>query len=106
MAADRAYSGRAQLNVVPAYVLHHDPAFRAALAEHGADADHGLEAVELQHLTDPAQSHDRNARLPSPAALQKRIMAGRASVPLLRHRVVLIAHLRRRFADWPTVPPR
>lgn len=28
--------------------------------------------------------------------LQKRIMAGRASVPLLRHRVVLMAHLRRR----------
>ncbi|MFJ9521792.1 ISL3 family transposase [Kitasatospora sp. NPDC101801] len=29
--------------------------------------------------------------------LQKRIMAGRAGVPLLRHRVVLIAHLRRRY---------
>lgn len=28
--------------------------------------------------------------------LQKRLMAGRAGVPLLRHRVVLIAHLRRR----------
>ncbi|MEU9456786.1 ISL3 family transposase [Streptomyces sp. NPDC048277] len=28
--------------------------------------------------------------------LQKRIMAGRAGVPLLRHRVVLMAHLRRR----------
>ncbi|KUL43657.1 hypothetical protein ADL12_07155 [Streptomyces regalis] len=31
--------------------------------------------------------------------LQKRLMAGRASVPLLRHRVVLIAHLRRHYAD-------
>ncbi|MCD9904508.1 ISL3 family transposase, partial [Streptomyces sp. MT29] len=31
--------------------------------------------------------------------LQKRIMAGRAGVRLLRHRVVLIAHLRRRHAD-------
>ncbi|MGW8890077.1 ISL3 family transposase [Streptomyces sp. NPDC055749] len=31
--------------------------------------------------------------------LQKRLMAGRAGVSLLRHRVVLIAHLRRRFAD-------
>ncbi|MFE4304937.1 ISL3 family transposase [Streptomyces sp. NPDC056891] len=30
---------------------------------------------------------------------QKRLMAGRAGVPLLRHRVVLIAHLRRRYAD-------
>ncbi|MFF5977009.1 hypothetical protein ACFY7C_36485 [Streptomyces sp. NPDC012769] len=31
--------------------------------------------------------------------LQKRLMGGRAGVPLLRHRVVLIAHLRRRYAD-------
>ncbi|UQA97641.1 ISL3 family transposase [Streptomyces halobius] len=39
--------------------------------------------------------------------LQKRLMAGRASVPLLRHRVVLIAHLRRRYADRSTMtPPR
>ncbi|WTY69056.1 transposase [Streptomyces phaeochromogenes] len=30
--------------------------------------------------------------------LQKRLMAGRAGIPLLRHRVVLIAHLRRRDA--------
>ncbi|MFF0018706.1 ISL3 family transposase [Streptomyces sp. NPDC005374] len=38
--------------------------------------------------------------------LQKRLMAGRAGVPLLRHRVVLIAHLRRRYADQPTTAPR
>ncbi|MFC7840006.1 hypothetical protein [Streptomyces sp. NPDC057382] len=38
--------------------------------------------------------------------LQKRLMAGRAGVPLLRHRVVLIAHLRRRYADRPTPAPR
>ncbi|MGW1109194.1 hypothetical protein [Streptomyces sp. NPDC002540] len=37
--------------------------------------------------------------------LQKRLMAGRASVPLLRHRVVLIAHLRRRYAYRPTMSP-
>ncbi|WP_424862835.1 hypothetical protein [Streptomyces sp. MMS24-I29] len=37
--------------------------------------------------------------------LQKRLMAGRAGAPLLRHRVVLIAHLRR-YADRPTVSPR
>ncbi|MEU0633878.1 hypothetical protein ABZ355_42150, partial [Streptomyces sp. NPDC005989] len=36
---------------------------------------------------------------------QKRLMAGRASVSLLRHRVVLIAHLRRRYADRPTMSP-
>ncbi|GHE46673.1 MULTISPECIES: hypothetical protein [Streptomyces] len=29
--------------------------------------------------------------------LQKRIMAGRAGVPLLRHRVILMALLRRRY---------
>ncbi|MFD5064530.1 MULTISPECIES: hypothetical protein [unclassified Streptomyces] len=34
--------------------------------------------------------------------LQKRIMAGCAGVPLLRHRVILIARLRRRYADRPT----
>ncbi|MEW2400291.1 ISL3 family transposase [Streptomyces sp. NPDC046862] len=38
--------------------------------------------------------------------LQKRLMAGRASVSLLRHRVILIAHLRRRYADRTTVAPR
>jgi transposase len=38
--------------------------------------------------------------------LQKRLMAGRAGVPLLRHRVVLIAHLRRRYEDRPTTAPR
>ncbi|WP_406088319.1 hypothetical protein [Streptomyces virginiae] len=69
VASDRAYSGGGQLNVVPAYVLHHNPAFRTALAEHGAGADHALEAVELQYLTDPAQGHYRSARLASPAAL-------------------------------------
>ncbi|GAA3909960.1 hypothetical protein GCM10023084_72590 [Streptomyces lacrimifluminis] len=44
-------------------------------------------------------------RLPD-VELQKRRMAGRAGVPLLRHRVVLIAHLRRRYADRPTTAPR
>ncbi|MEU6708555.1 hypothetical protein [Streptomyces wuyuanensis] len=38
--------------------------------------------------------------------LQKRLMAGRASVRLLRHRVVLIAHLRHRYADRSTMSPR
>ncbi|MEU6868253.1 hypothetical protein ABZ924_34335 [Streptomyces sp. NPDC046876] len=69
VASDRAHSGGGQLNVVPAYVLHHDPAFRTALADHSAGADHGLEAVELQHLADPAHGHDRSKSLPSPAAL-------------------------------------
>ncbi|WP_327723489.1 transposase [Streptomyces europaeiscabiei] len=38
--------------------------------------------------------------------LQKRLMAGRAGVPLLRHRVVLIAHLRRHDADRLTLTSR
>lgn len=38
--------------------------------------------------------------------LQKCLMAGRAGVPLLRHRVVLIAHLRRRYAERSTTAPR
>ncbi|MFC4517247.1 ISL3 family transposase [Streptomyces ehimensis] len=38
--------------------------------------------------------------------LQKRLMAGRAGTPLLRHRAVLIAHLRRRYASQPTTAPR
>ncbi|MET9661718.1 hypothetical protein [Streptomyces sp. NPDC006510] len=37
--------------------------------------------------------------------LQKRLMGGRAGIPLLRHRVVLIAHLRRCYADRPTLTP-
>ncbi|MCX4632759.1 tetratricopeptide repeat protein [Streptomyces sp. NBC_01443] len=71
VASERAYSGGGQLNVVPAYVLHRDPGFRTALAEHGAGADHNLEAVEFQHLTDPAQSHGQSTRLPSPATLME-----------------------------------
>ncbi|MFG2794915.1 transposase [Streptomyces sp. NPDC048419] len=38
--------------------------------------------------------------------LQKSIMAGRAGVPLLRHRVILIAHIRRRYADAPLTASR
>ncbi|MGZ2360923.1 tetratricopeptide repeat protein [Streptomyces sp. 372A] len=74
VASDRAHSGHGQLNVVPAYVLHHDPAFRAALAEHGGPAT-GLEAVEFQHLADiPAGG----AGAASPAVL---LQAGWQTVP-------------------------
>ncbi|MFB7423671.1 tetratricopeptide repeat protein, partial [Streptomyces hydrogenans] len=75
VASDRAHSGRGQLNAVPAYVLHHDPAFRAVLAEHGGPAT-GLEAVEFQHLADmPAGNR---AGMASPVAL---LQAGRQTVP-------------------------
>ncbi|MER5972834.1 tetratricopeptide repeat protein [Streptomyces sp. NPDC002055] len=76
VASDRAHSAHGQLNVVPAYVLHHDPAFRAALAEHGA-APAGLEGVEFQDLADPAVTAPPGG-LRSPAAL---LQSGRQTVP-------------------------
>ncbi|MFF0726043.1 hypothetical protein [Streptomyces sp. NPDC004134] len=58
-----------------------------------------------QGITTPYNSGVNEGRI-TDVKLQKRLMAGRASVPLLRHRVVLIAHLRRRYADQPTAAPR
>ncbi|WP_405786562.1 ISL3 family transposase [Streptomyces sp. NBC_00029] len=58
-----------------------------------------------QGITTPYNSGVNEGRI-TDVKLQKRIMAGRAGVLLLRHRVVLIAHLRRRYADQPTVSPR
>ncbi|MFB8172921.1 hypothetical protein ACFC60_33745 [Kitasatospora purpeofusca] len=69
VASDRAHSGHGRLNAVPAYVLHHDPAFRAALAEWDVGPSGGLQAVEFQDLADRAQDPDHARRLPSPAAL-------------------------------------
>ncbi|MFD8478485.1 tetratricopeptide repeat protein [Kitasatospora sp. NPDC059673] len=78
VASERAHSGGAQLNLVPGYVLHHDPAFRAVLAAHGVPAA-ALEPVELQHLADPALAPERAAGpVRSPAAL---LRAARQVVP-------------------------
>ncbi|MGW4378794.1 tetratricopeptide repeat protein [Kitasatospora sp. NPDC004531] len=78
VASERAHSGGAQLNLVPAYVLHHDPAFRAVLARHGVPAA-VLEPVELQRLADPALAPGRAAGpVRSPAAL---LRAARQVVP-------------------------
>ncbi|WP_406354853.1 tetratricopeptide repeat protein [Streptomyces sp. NBC_01635] len=86
VASDRAHSGSGQLNVVPAYVLHHDPAFRATLAAHGARPA-VLEAVELQQLADPATAPDRrDGTLHSPAAL---LQAARQTVPFHGRRQLL-----------------
>jgi tetratricopeptide (TPR) repeat protein len=52
VAADPEHRDHTALEVVPAYVLHHDPAFRAVLAEHGVPLR--LEPVELAHLADTA----------------------------------------------------
>ncbi|WP_405761852.1 tetratricopeptide repeat protein [Streptomyces sp. NBC_00045] len=87
VASDRAHSAHGQLNVVPAYVLHHDPAFRAVLAEHGGVS--GLEAVEFQHLADPASTAPRGQPR-SPAAL---LEAGRQTVPF-HGREALLEQLR------------
>ncbi|MFD0078528.1 tetratricopeptide repeat protein [Streptomyces sp. NPDC127166] len=90
VASDRAHSGHGQLNVVPAYVLHHNPGFRAALAEHGA-GEAGLEAVEFQHLAEPAAAPARRAGLSSPTAL---LQVGRQTVPF-HGRVELLEQLHR-----------
>ncbi len=78
VSADRAHFGHARLNAVPAYVLRHDPAFRAALADHGSGPA-VLEPVELQHLADPAAAPvGRDGAVRSPAAL---LHAARQTVP-------------------------
>ncbi|MEU2065101.1 ISL3 family transposase [Streptomyces sp. NPDC013455] len=52
----------------------------------------------IKGITTPYNSGVNEGRI-TDVKLQKRITAGRAGVPLLRHRVVLIAHLRRHYAD-------
>ncbi|MFJ4567837.1 ISL3 family transposase [Streptomyces caelestis] len=59
----------------------------------------------IQGITTPYNSGVNEGRI-TDVKLQKRIMAGRAGVPLLRHRVVLIAHLRRRYAGGPPTTAR
>ncbi|MGW4807640.1 tetratricopeptide repeat protein, partial [Kitasatospora sp. NPDC004272] len=93
IAADPARRAHAVLEAVPAYVLLRDPGFRAALAAHGAGAGTVLEAVEWQHLDDPA---DRTAPFRSPAVL---LHARRQTVPF-RGREDLLAPL----LDWTGRP--
>ncbi|MGJ5894489.1 ISL3 family transposase [Streptomyces niveiscabiei] len=54
------------------------------------------QAAVVQGITTPFNSGVNEGRI-TDLKLQKRIMAGRAGVPLLRQRVVLMAHLRRRY---------
>ncbi|MFJ6862519.1 hypothetical protein [Streptomyces werraensis] len=51
----------------------------------------------VQGITTRYNSGVNEVRICDPR-LQKRIMAGRAGVPLLRHRVILMALLRRRHS--------
>ncbi|MER7760182.1 tetratricopeptide repeat protein [Streptomyces sp. NPDC097619] len=99
VAADAGRSGHAALSVVPAYVLHHDPAFRAVLAEHRAGAM-VLEAVEFQDLaaSEPA------APPAGPGSAAALLRAGRQVVPF-RGREDLLERLTRwcrrdGFGSW------
>ncbi|MGW7210019.1 tetratricopeptide repeat protein [Streptomyces sp. NPDC054837] len=76
IAADPAGHAHAALEAVPAYVLLHDPAFRAALADHGKVAGSVLEPVEWQDLAEAADPVGGLVR--SPAAL---LRARRQTVP-------------------------
>ncbi|MFI1067734.1 tetratricopeptide repeat protein, partial [Streptomyces spororaveus] len=90
VASDRARSGHARLNVVPAYVLHHDPAFRMALAAYGGGPGVGLEAAEFQDLADRTNN---SAGRPAPATPAALLEAGRQIVPFHGRRD-LLAELR------------
>jgi transposase len=57
----------------------------------------------VQGITTPYSSEMNEGRV-TDVKLQKRTTAGRAGVPLLRQRVVLIAHLRRHDSSWTTSP--
>ncbi|WP_242328607.1 hypothetical protein [Streptomyces formicae] len=50
----------------------------------------------MQGITTPFNSGVNEGRI-TDLVLQKRIMAGHAEVPLLRHRIILMTLLRRRF---------
>ncbi|MGW7198503.1 hypothetical protein [Streptomyces chryseus] len=58
-----------------------------------------------QGITTPYNSGVNEGRI-TDVKPQKLLVAGRADVPLRRHRVVLIAHLRRHHADRPAMSPR
>lgn len=53
------------------------------------------QAAVVQGINTPFNSGVNEGRI-TDLKLQKRLMAGRAGVPLLRHRVILMALLRRR----------
>ncbi len=74
--ADPTGWAHGKLAVVPAYLLFHDPTFRAVLARYGGRT--GLEPAEWQHLAEPQPSADRDGAIPSPAGL---LLARRATVP-------------------------
>ncbi len=86
IAADPAGRAHAHLEAVPAYVLLHDPGFRAALTDHVPEVGTALEPVEWQDLTEPAAP---TRLMNSPAAL---LQARRQIVPF-RGRTTLLTDL-------------
>lgn len=56
----------------------------------------------MQAVTSPYSSGVNEGRI-TDVKLQKRLMVGRAQVPLLRQRLVLIARLRRHATPWSGV---
>ncbi|MFE7560157.1 tetratricopeptide repeat protein, partial [Kitasatospora sp. NPDC057500] len=101
VASDRAHSAHGRLNVVPSYVLHHDPLFRTALAAHGGGPTGGLEVVEFQDIADPTGNPTARRAPVTPAAL---LEAGRQTVPF-HGREDLVAELeawcgRAGFGAW------
>ncbi|WP_240810346.1 tetratricopeptide repeat protein [Actinomadura sp. WMMA1423] len=93
IAADPAGWGHGRLEATPAYVLHRDPGFRAALAEL---ADRGLgpvpvlEPVEWAGLADVGEVAPAGALTGSPAEL----LRARREVAPFRGRAELLAKLR------------
>jgi len=97
IASDPAGFSHSRLEAVPAYVLMHDPDFRAALTEYSPEAGTVLEAVEWQDLGEDLESASTGGSLVvSPAAL---LRARRRVVPF-RGR----AHLLQRMSAWSQEP--
>ncbi|MER6825008.1 tetratricopeptide repeat protein [Streptosporangium sp. NPDC000563] len=88
IAIDPAGRTHAHLEAVPAYVLHHDPVFRAVLAEHSGQTVAVLEPIEYQHLAESGEP--AVSALGSPAGL---LRARRQVVPF-RGRERILAELR------------
>ncbi|WP_216896674.1 tetratricopeptide repeat protein [Nocardia alni] len=95
MADDPSFAHSA-LPAVPAYVLHHDPEFRAVLATHVRTTV--LEPVELAALATPEDGPDPHNGAVSPAEL----LTERRSVVGFRGRAELLKELRT-WAEQPGV---
>lgn len=95
IAAAPAPFGHSVLEAVPAYVLHHDPEFRAVLATHAPAAV--IEAAELTKLVSPEPASHPGAVV-SPAEL----LTARRAVVGFRGRVDVLEQLRT-WAQQPGV---